>query len=39
MNDYQAAWNPLKPLANLSQAKLNQALVSISEIISEAMNR
>lgn len=38
-NNYQAAWDPSKPLANLSQAKLNQALVSISETIAEAMER
>ena len=39
INDYQAAWDPSKPLANLSQAKLNQALVTITETIAEAMNR
>jgi internalin A len=26
INDYQAAWDPSKPLANLSKAKLNQAV-------------
>jgi len=39
INDYQAAWDPSKPLANLSQAKLNQALMTISETIAEAINR
>ena len=36
--DYQAANNPAKPLDSLSPAKLNQALVSISKKIKEAVN-
>jgi len=39
IKDYQAAWEPSQPLASLSEAKLNQALVSISETIAEAMER
>ena len=34
---YQAAWDPSKPLASLSKAKYSQALVSISEVITNAM--
>lgn len=37
IRDYQAAWEPTKPLASLSAAKLNQALVAISKSIAEAM--
>ena len=39
INDHQAAWELSKPFANLSQAKSNQALVTISATIAEAMNR
>ena len=39
INDYQAVWEPSQPLASLSKSKLNQALVSISETIAEAMGR
>jgi heme O synthase-like polyprenyltransferase len=39
IKDYQAAWDPLKPLASLSNSKLNQALVVISKKIAEEMNR
>jgi internalin A len=38
IKDYQAAWEPSQPLASLSSAKLNQALVSISKTIAGAMN-
>jgi formylglycine-generating enzyme required for sulfatase activity len=39
IKDYQAVWEPSQPLAGLSKAKLNQALVAISETIAEAMER
>jgi internalin A len=39
INDYQATWDPSQPLASLGAAKLNRALVSISEVIAEAMDR
>jgi hypothetical protein len=39
IKDYQAAWDPSRPLASLTIPKLNQALVSISETIAEAMGR
>jgi internalin A len=39
IKDYQAAWDPLKPLASLSKSKLNQALVVVSKKIAEEMNR
>ena len=39
ISTYQAAWEPTKPLATLSKPRLNQALVTISETIAEAMNR
>lgn len=39
IKNYQAAWEPSQPLASLSKAKLNQAMVSISETIAEAMER
>ena len=39
IKNYQAAWEPSQPLASLSKSKLNQALVSISEAIAEAMER
>ena len=39
IKNYQATWEPSQPLASLSKSKLNQALVSISEAIAEAMER
>lgn len=38
IKDYQAAWEPSQPLAGLSKPKLNQALVTISEALADAMN-
>lgn len=35
--DYQAAWDPARPLASLTASKRDQALVAISGVISEAM--